>query len=98
MPKRKPINKGLFHIFGLEINLNSILTSVFGTLACMLVTWGILRLGAIAKNVGAIPHMQAALIENHKAILAVKSDVENIKTEQARIRTQYSPPVPSPTP
>jgi hypothetical protein len=83
--KRKTTQHGLFTIFGATINLNSVLTAVVGTGACMALTYVIHTININSGYIRSIPQLQ--------------EDVLVIKKEQARISKEYSPPVaPAPTP
>lgn len=71
-----------------EVNLNTVLTTIFGSLACILLGWTVASLGVLTQNWSVI----------YREFPQVQKDVAKIVKEQERIKTQYAPPVPSPTP
>ncbi len=80
--KRKS-KQHLFTIFGLEVNLSAVLTTVVGSLSWLLITTGLKWVHDIKVTLSAVP----ALVE----------DVREVKKEQGRIKKQYSPEI-RPTP
>ena len=76
----KKKNNHLFTIFGFEINLNSILTTVAGFICVSLLTWSLAWIKSIK-------------IAIQTDIPQLKFDVSEIQKEQQRLKKEYVPDV-----
>jgi len=66
MPRhRHAVQHGLFRIWDLEINVNSVLTTIFGSLACTLLTWALLSIHTLfatfSKMEADVPKLEREL-------------------------------------
>lgn len=87
--KRKKAWDGNIKVWKFTISLNTILTSMFGSIGCALVAVLIAWFSRVAANVNSIPKL--------------RTDVNKIIEEQVRVRKEYHPPTnpndpPPPTP
>ncbi len=88
MPRRSQRTND-WHFFGYRINKNAVITSVFGTIVSAILLFGWHWAGTKAQSITG----------NLNAIPQLRTDVEGIKKEQARIVKEYLPPLhPTPTP
>jgi hypothetical protein len=76
--RKKKSWDGNVKVFWFTISLNTILTTIFGSVGCLLVGIGLHWVSGIASNISSIPQM--------------KADMKTIITEQARVRAEYHPP------
>jgi hypothetical protein len=85
MPRKKKNEpqKGLWTIFGLKVNLNSVLTAVFGSVACTLVGWMLL---SIHNFMGTAKVMM-------ETVPIMTKDVRLVEKELRRLANEY-PPLP----
>jgi hypothetical protein len=82
--KPTPKRKGMFTVFGLEVNGNSVITTVIGAGTWLMISWALSW--AKANN------------DSLKQIPQIVQDLSSVKKEQTRLRKEYVPPVPKPTP
>ncbi len=73
------VSKGLFTIWGITINFNAILTTVIAGISWAILTWLGHTIYVNSEYIRSIPQLQ--------------QDILDIKTEQARITREYTPPV-----
>jgi hypothetical protein len=81
--KRKEFQHGLFHMFGVTINVNTIVTTVLGSICIGMVSCGVKWVHDVKDATNKIPAMEA--------------QITNITQEQKRVRREYHPETrPSP--
>ena len=88
MPRRPPPSKkGIFKIFRFEISLNTVATTVFGSITWLLISYGI---GWVKDSNTALHRTLPALQTD---VATVKKDIKQVKVEQERISKEYVPPL-----
>jgi len=77
--RKKPDYGGLFTVFGITINFNAVLTTVIASISWLLISTGLKWINDNNQALRTLPQIQAS--------------VQQIKSEQVRIRREYAPPV-----
>jgi hypothetical protein len=81
--KNKTIKHGLFTIFGLTINLNTIVTTVLGSILCVICGWGLVSV----RNIGR------TIVRMETEVPRMEEDVRILEKTFKRLAEEY-PPLP----
>ncbi len=87
MPKVRKRAQHLFTVFGFDINISAVLTTVAGSVTWLLISTGLTWLHDIKTTVKTdIPQLQ-------REVVSIKSDIIDVKSEQKRLKKEYVPDV-----
>lgn len=88
MPKvKKREAQHLFTVFGFDINISAVLTTVAGSVTWLLISTGLTWIHDIKTSVKTdIPQLKSDVV-------SIKSDITDVKSEQKRIKKEYAPDV-----
>jgi hypothetical protein len=87
---------GVWHVFGLRVNLNTALTTLVGAGMIAGGSWALKSLGHLQERAMFINSSVDTLVTGQKTL---GSKVDTIEKRQERFEREYAPPVhPSPAP